>query len=125
MNPSRSAPSRVGESRMAPRTNLSAAAGRTSPPAISSLMQMALANPGLISLAAGFVDQDSLPVEATARAVDALLGDPREGRRALQYGTTIGDPDLRERLIAHLERGEGVPAGTFRHALPRTVVTSG
>jgi 2-aminoadipate transaminase len=110
---------------MTPRINLSAAAGRTSPSAISSLMQMALADPGLISLAAGFVDQNSLPVEATARAVEALLGDPREGRRALQYGTTIGDPDLRERLIAHLERTEGVAPGTFRSALPRTVVTTG
>ena len=33
---------------------------------ISDLMSRALANPGLISLAAGFVDQQSLPVAATA-----------------------------------------------------------
>ena len=32
---------------------------------ISYLMHMALARPSLISLAAGFVDQHSLPVEAT------------------------------------------------------------
>jgi 2-aminoadipate transaminase len=110
---------------MTPRINLSAACERTSPPAISSLMQQALANPGLISLAAGFVDQKSLPVEATARAVAALLGDSREGLRALQYGTTIGDLGFRSRLVAHLERGERVPAGTFRSAIGRTVVTSG
>ncbi len=63
-------------------------------------MQAALANPDLISLAAGFVDQQSLPVEATARAVAAVLGDAREGRRALQYGTTAGDLALRTRLLA-------------------------
>ncbi len=49
---------------MTPRNILSAASERTSPPPISTLMQMALATPGLISLAAGFVDQQSLPVEA-------------------------------------------------------------
>ena len=88
-------------------------------------MQTALANPGLISLAAGFVDQDSLPVEATARAVAAILGDPLEGRRALQYGTTRGDAGLRQRLVAQLERNEGVPAGTFRDVASRMVVTTG
>lgn len=105
--------------------NLSTAAVRTSPPAISTLMQLALADPNLISLAAGFVDQGSLPVEMAASAMEALFGNPTEGRRALQYGTTIGDIELRERLVAHLERTEGVPAGSFRHVLPRTVVTSG
>src|SRR5512142_2748459 len=110
---------------MTPRISLSAASQRTTPPAISSLMQMALATPGLISLAAGFVDQHSLPAEATAREVATLLRDPREGRRALPYGSTIGDPGLRTRLIELLERSERVPQGTFSEALPRTVVTTG
>ena len=35
---------------------------------ISALMSQALTNPDLISLAAGFVDQPSLPVEETAQA---------------------------------------------------------
>lgn len=110
---------------MTPPIRLSAASARTSPPAISTMMQMALANPGLISLAAGFVDQGSLPAEATRHAADAMLADPLEGRRALQYGTTIGDPALRSRLIEQLERNEGVPAGTFGEAIDRTVVTTG
>jgi 2-aminoadipate transaminase len=110
---------------MTPRTPLSAVSGRTSDPAISSLMQAALANPDLISLAAGFVDQESLPVEATARAVAAVLGDPREGRRALQYGTTAGDAAFRSLLLSRLEREERVPAGSFDHLLPRTVVSTG
>ncbi len=67
-------------------------------------MQTALENPGIVSLAAGFVDQRSLPVEIVAQAASDLLGDPMEGRRSLQYGTTIGDLRLRSRLIEYLER---------------------
>lgn len=89
------------------------------------MMQMALANPGLISLAAGFVDQGSLPTEAARRVMEAVLAGPAEGRRALQYGTTIGDLGLRTRLIEHLERNERVAPGTFREAVGRTVVTTG
>ena len=42
---------------------------------ISELMRLALARPDLISLAAGFVDQATLPVEATRQASEALLAD--------------------------------------------------
>jgi 2-aminoadipate transaminase len=88
-------------------------------------MQTALENPGMVSLAAGFVDQRSLPVEDAARAATDLFGDVAEGQRSLQYGTTIGDPRLRARLIERLERSEGVAAGTFEEAIARTVVTTG
>ena len=40
---------------------------------ISFLMREALARPELVSLAAGFVDQASLPLEETFRAVEGLL----------------------------------------------------
>lgn len=110
---------------MAPPIHLSEVSERTSVPPISTLMEMALANPGLISLAAGFVDQQSLPVDAAARGIAALLADEGEGRRALQYGTTIGDAGLRGRLLALLERDERVSTGTFQSLLPRTVVTTG
>jgi 2-aminoadipate transaminase len=70
---------------------------------ISDLMARALANPHLISLAAGFVDQQSLPAEETRQALEALFADPAETRRALQYGTTPGYPPLREALL-HLTR---------------------
>lgn len=104
---------------------LSAASRRTSEPPISDLMQRALTNPNLISLAAGFVDHATLPVEATARAVSAVLADAAEGRRALQYGTTHGDHRLRQRLVQQLEASEGVAPGTFADLLPRVVVTTG
>lgn len=104
---------------------LSAASSRTEPPVISEFMQTALANPGLISLAAGFVDQQSLPREITARVAAEILGDPVEGRRALQYGTTIGDVGLRHEIAALLERNERVAPGTYKDLVPRVVVTTG
>src|SRR5205823_9664944 len=104
---------------------LSAASRRTNAPPISDLMQRALANPGLISLAAGFVDHATLPVEAAGRAAAALMADAAEGRRGLQYGLTRGDLGLRSRLVRNLERDEHVPAGTFAEIIPRTVVTTG
>jgi 2-aminoadipate transaminase len=88
-------------------------------------MQTALENPEIVSLAAGFVDQRSLPVEIASQAISEMLGDPIAGRRSLQYGTTIGDQGLRARLVAELEREEGRPEGSFRDAIPRTVVTTG
>jgi 2-aminoadipate transaminase len=110
---------------MTSTTRLSAASNRTEPPVISEFMQTALANPGLISLAAGFVDQMSLPHEATARIAAEILSNPVEGRRALQYGTTIGDVGLRRQIVGLLERNERVASGTFEAILPRVVVTTG
>ncbi|WP_233579008.1 aminotransferase-like domain-containing protein [Tautonia sociabilis] len=88
-------------------------------------MKRALDNPRLISLAAGFVDPASLPIDPTRRAVDAVLGDPASGRKALQYGTTIGDPSLRSRLVRRLELEENALPGQFEGVLPRMVVTNG
>jgi 2-aminoadipate transaminase len=110
---------------MTPSIPLSLAARRTGESPISDLMQRALAAPDLISLAAGFVDHATLPVAATAEAAAGILGDEPEGRRALQYGTTRGDTRLRQRLVAHLERTEGVAPGTFAEVGHRTIVTSG
>lgn len=70
-------------------------------------MHRALANPELISLAAGFVDQASLPVEPAKRALDELLGDPVRARAALQYGTTKGYAELRELLLDRFIEDDG------------------
>lgn len=110
---------------MTMRTSLSAASERTTTPAISGLMRMALTNPELISLAAGFVDQRSLPVEAAQASLSTIGLDAAEGRRALQYGTTIGDDRLRRRLLERIEADERVRPGSFAHLFERTVVTTG
>lgn len=67
-------------------------------------MRMALETPGLLSLAAGFTDNRTLPVPAVCEAVDALArsGDPE----ALQYGTNQGRPGLRRLLAERLVRAE-------------------
>ncbi len=104
---------------------LSAASARTEPPVISEFMQTALANPGLISLAAGFVDQASLPREIVGRITSEIFNDPIEGRKALQYGTTVGDSTLRREIVSLLERNERVVSGAFAAIYPRVVVTTG
>ncbi|MDG3002782.1 PLP-dependent aminotransferase family protein [Paludisphaera mucosa] len=106
-------------------THLSAATARTSAPSISSLMKLALERPEIVSLAAGFVDQQSLPIATTAHAAAQILGDEPAGRSALQYGTTIGDEALRAILVERLEVQHGVPPGTYRQAVGRTVLTTG
>jgi 2-aminoadipate transaminase len=89
---------------------------------ISVLMARALAQPDLISLAAGFVDQSSLPVEIVREACERLLSRPEQGRAALQYGTTAGHRGLREAICQNLATadrisGEGLAA--------RCIVTAG
>ena len=92
---------------------------------ISQLMQLALENPNLISLAAGFVDQATLPVEATRAALDVLLSDAVAARAALQYGTTAGYPPLRELLLERLQRADGVRPGDWNVSINQVVVTAG
>src|SRR5437879_202846 len=79
---------------------LSQLARRTAEPAISWLMKLTLDHPQLLSLAAGFTDSDSLPVNQMLRVLEQILATPRTGREALQYGSTAGDSKLR-RLTAH------------------------
>lgn len=88
---------------------------------ISDLMARALANPELISLAAGFVDQQSLPVDLVRQAVDKLLDDPHDGPAALQYGSTPGSPALREALLSRLEELDG----ELEIGMEQLIVTAG
>jgi 2-aminoadipate transaminase len=89
---------------------------------ISQLMARALENPDLISLAAGFVDNDTLPAEPVRRALAELLSDPSAAKAALQYGTTSGDPQLREILLEKARQADGL-----EHSPPveQIVVTAG
>jgi len=77
---------------------------RTAEPPISWLMHAALSRPKLISLAAGFTDNTSLPVAEARAALDRVLRTPRTGRPALQYGSTAGDPILRRLTAEHLRK---------------------
>src|SRR4051812_40738325 len=88
---------------------LSQRARRAGGQPISELMRRALTHPELISLAAGFVDQESLPVEPTRNAVDFVLSQGAASRAALQYGTTAGFAPLREALLARLRAADASP----------------
>lgn len=76
---------------------------------IGDLMGRAIANPDLISLAAGFVDRASLPVAVVQEAFAALAGCENEARHALQYGATHGDLELREAILDRLREQDGNP----------------
>lgn len=92
---------------------------------ISFLMQNALANPQLVSLAAGFVDQQTLPVEITRRALEAVVSSPDAGRRALQYGTTAGYLLLREAVLARQLASDGQSAAEADISIDQVLITAG
>ena len=91
-------------------------AERTGESPISQMLAQALANPELISLAAGFVDYETLPVAELREVTALLLSDEAAARSALQYGTTQGLPSLRERLAA---KGIDINEGTLYTLLRR------
>lgn len=110
---------------MSDSDRLSKRARRAGGQPISELMARALAQPHLISLAAGFVDQLSLPVEETRHALAALLSEPPEARSALQYGSTPGFAPLRERLLAELLAADGQTAAETGLSSDRLLLTAG
>jgi 2-aminoadipate transaminase len=81
---------------------LSALGRRATEPPISWLMHSALSRPKLISLAAGFTDNVSLPVADARTALNQVLRSSKTGRPALQYGFTAGDTALRQLTAEHV-----------------------
>ena len=76
---------------------------RTADSPISWLMKTKIERPNLVSLAAGFTDNESLPLSISRRLLNELLEDEVIGRAALQYGTTAGDDALRELTAKRIE----------------------
>ena len=98
---------------------------RTEEPPISWLMATALARPHLISLAAGFTDNESLPVKEVRALLRELLASPHTGQAALQYGTTAGDATLRRLTARHLHALDGSPASQRPYSPDRMIITNG
>ncbi len=67
-------------------------------------MKLTLSHPKLVSLAAGFTDNPSLPVQEAHSLLGKLLGRKSTGQPALQYGSTVGDPSLRQLTAGRLHR---------------------
>ena len=95
------------------KSALSTLGRRTAPPPISWLMKAALARPKLISLAVGFTDNATLPVEASRRLLNQILHSPETGRPALQYGTTAGEEKLRQLTAVHLKKLDSASASSL------------
>jgi 2-aminoadipate transaminase len=104
---------------------LSTQASRTPDSPITFFIQKAIETPGLVSLAAGLVDEASLPAADVADAVAALMADPAAARAALQYGSTQGLPALREKVLAEVCNADGVTPTDLNLSPADVVVTTG
>lgn len=109
----------------APTLTLSERAQRAGEQPISHLMHRALAQPQLVSLAAGFVDQHTLPVEAVSTAFQALVEEVDVAQAALQYGTTPGYRLLREAVLARFLAADGLTREATGLDVDRVVLTAG
>ena len=85
--------------------NFSTLGERAQPPTIAKLMAMALENPELLSIAAGFTDTSNLPVDSIEQAVSEMVSRPGPPE-FLQYGSNQGRPELRRMLAEHLSLQE-------------------
>ena len=104
---------------------LSQLARRSEAPAISWLMEVALSRPQMISLAAGFTDNESLPVGEARELIDEILRSKKSGQPALQYGSTAGDPLLRELTAQDFRLMDGVLDSDKAYSAARMVISNG
>src|SRR5262245_39138302 len=100
-------------------------AKRTTDQPISSYMRAAIEDPGLISLAAGLVDEPSLPVNEVRQACTELFADPSAARAALQYGTTQGYLQLRRRLLERFAADEGLAPDSMALTSDEVIISNG
>jgi DNA-binding transcriptional MocR family regulator len=70
---------------------------------VSALLAL-LARTDIISFAGGIPDPTLFPIEALRTAYDAILGDPAQAARALQYSVPEGDPGLRAWIAEDMRR---------------------
>jgi 2-aminoadipate transaminase len=88
-------------------------------------MAKTLAHPEIVSLAAGFVDHQTLPAEPTRLALEAIWSKPDLAQAALQYSSTIGYPPLRAALLDRMLRADGLTAAQSHLSPGQVVITAG
>ena len=81
--------------------------------------------PGLISLAAGFTDNPSLPVSITREIMADMLRTGKTGQPPLQYGTTAGDDKLRTLTARRLAKADGQSPKAKAYTPGRMMITHG
>ena len=104
---------------------LSEQAQRTTEQPISHFMKQAIETPGLISLAAGLVDEPSLPTAEIAQAVAEVFADPATAKAALQYGTTQGLAALRQAILARYAHAGNPRSGRWDRKALETLADLG
>jgi 2-aminoadipate transaminase len=104
---------------------LSSQSRRTADSPISYFIRKAIETEGLISLAAGLVDESSFPAAEIGEAVAALMADPATAKAALQYGSTQGLPALRQRVLDHVCRADGVTPADLNLSAEDVILTTG
>lgn len=109
-------------SSLPPAIPFSALGRRASPPTIARLMTLVLETPGLLSLAAGFTDNATLP-KAGVGGLVAGLSLPEANPEPLQYGTNQGRVGLRRILGGRLAALE--PSLDPEQLARSTLVTNG
>lgn len=100
-------------------------AQRASEQAIGFLMQQGIENADCLSLAAGFVDPLTLPVELVRDTTANILGNAANGQATLQYGTTQGAEPLRAVFRDYLSELEGPDSRMADVPLSRLMLTTG
>ena len=108
-----------------PSTRLSQRSAFAADQAIGFLMQQAVENKDCVSLAAGLVDESSLPVEIARDAFADILSSPEFGRTILQYGTTEGSEGPRQAVLNHFARLEDCKASELGVNADSLVLTTG
>ena len=103
---------------------LSQLAKRTTEPPISWLMREGLERPRLISLAAGFTDNPTLPVTETRTIIESLLKG-KSSSSSLQYGTTYGDDPLRKLTAQRLTQMDKCSEQSKNYHPDRFLITHG
>ncbi len=104
---------------------LSQQALRTADSPISYFIRKAIETEGLISLAAGLVDESSFPAKDLADATASILNDPESARVALQYGSTQGLLKLREQILQMVCAADGVRPAELNLSAKDVVLTTG
>jgi 2-aminoadipate transaminase len=104
---------------------LSSRAKRSRPQPINYMLSAVAANPGLISLAAGLVDYETLPTEHIAELVGEVMKTPKSSQLAMQYGSTEGLTQLRQALLEHLASLDDVAVDHWKADAGNIVVTNG
>jgi 2-aminoadipate transaminase len=86
---------------------------RQKPSDITRLMAIAIERPDVLSLAAGFTDNDSLPLAEVRDIVNDISNEGPSGKATLQYGSNIGRSELRSILTSRIEAQDTLESGTL------------